>query len=176
MRRALAALALVALASSLAGCISIGGDDVSVIPSDERTPAPAVRVDSLDGAGEVALADYAGTPVVLNFWASWCAPCQEEMPALVDFADATPGVRVVGVAVDDRPSDSRAFAREAAVDFPLGVDRRGDVAATFGVKGLPATVFVDAEGRVAKTHLGDLTRQQLDRYADLLGAGPPGDT
>jgi peroxiredoxin len=92
------------------------------------------------------------------------------MPALVEFAKATPGVQVVGVATTDRPSDSRAFARETGADFPLGVDRRGDAAATFGVVGLPATVFVDAEGRVAATSHGELTRQQLDGYADRLGA------
>ena len=90
MRRILAALALVAVAVAVAGCAGLGGgDDVSLVPEDERSPAPAFRRRPLDGSGEVALADYAGTPVVLNFWASWCEPCQGEMPALVEFAEAT---------------------------------------------------------------------------------------
>ena len=168
MRRALAALALVVLAVALGGCAVLGGDDVSVIPPDERTPAPAFRVDSLDGAGEVALADYAGTPVVLNFWASWCEPCQREMPALVEFSKERTGVQVVGLAVTDVPSASRAFAREVGADFPLGIDRRGDTIATFGATGLPATVFIDREGRVAGTAFGELTRQQFDGYAEKL--------
>ncbi len=170
MRRALAALALVAATAALAGC-RIGGEEVSVIPPGDRVPAPAFRVDSLDGAGELALADYEGSPLVLNFWASWCEPCQREMPALVEFADATPGVRVVGLAVTDEPSASRDFARDYGVDFDLGVNRRGNTAATFGVTGLPATVFLDEEGRVAQTAFGELTRQQLDDYAEKLGAG-----
>ena len=167
MRRALAALSLVVLAVALGGCAGLGvGNDVSVIPPDERTPAPAFRVDSLDG--EVALADYAGTPVVLNFWASWCEPCQREMPALVEFSKERRGVQVVGLAVTDKPSASRAFARKMGADFPLGIDRRGDTIATFGATGLPATVFIDSEGRVAGTAFGELTRQQFDGYADKI--------
>ena len=169
MRRPLAALALVVLAVALGGCAGLGtGLDVSVIPPDQRTPAPPFRVDSLDGSGEVALADYAGTPVVLNFWASWCEPCQREMPALVEFSKERPGVQVVGLAVTDVPSASRAFAREVGADFPLGVDRRGHTIATFGATGLPATVFIDREGRVAGTAFGELTRQQFEGYADKL--------
>jgi cytochrome c biogenesis protein CcmG, thiol:disulfide interchange protein DsbE len=171
MRRLLAALALIVATAALAGCVGLGGTDVSVIPPDERVPAPAFRVDSLDGSGEISLADYAGSPVALNFWASWCEPCEREMPALVEFAKETPRMKVVGLAVTDQPSASRAFARAYGVEFPLGVDRRGDTAATFGVTGLPVTVFLDEEGRVAQTAFGELTRQQLDGYAEELDAG-----
>ncbi len=168
MRRALAALLLAALVAALAGCAGLGGDQVEVIPSDERTPAPAFRVDALDGAGEIALADYAGTPVVLNFWASWCEPCQREMPALVELSKERTGVQVVGLATTDKPSDSRAFAREVGADFPLGIDRRGDTIAKFGGTGLPTTVFIDGEGRVAGTAFGELTPQQFEGYAKEL--------
>ena len=171
MRRSLAALATIAVAATLAGCAGLGDDDdVSLVPVEERSPAPAFRVPALDGSGEVSLADHAGRPVVLNFWASWCGPCQAEMPALVEFSRATPGVDVVGLAVTDVLADSRAFARELGVDFELGVDRRGDTIARFGGTGLPITVFVDEEGRVAQTAFGELTRRQLDAYADELGA------
>jgi thiol-disulfide isomerase/thioredoxin len=169
MRRALAALALPALLAALGGCAGLGGgDDVSVIPGDERTPAPVFRAPALNGAGEVALADYAGTPVVLNFWASWCEPCQREMPALVELAKERKEVQVVGLATTDEPAKSRAFAREVGADFPLGVDRRGDTIAKFGSTGLPTTVFIDGEGRVAGTAFGELTPQQFDAYADEL--------
>jgi thiol-disulfide isomerase/thioredoxin len=170
MRRVTVALALIAALAALAGCAGLGADDVSVIAPDQRVPAPAFRVDALDGSAEIALADHAGKPVAVNFWASWCEPCQREMPALVEFARETPGVVVLGVATTDQPAASRAFARDYGVDFPLGVDRRGSTAAAFGVGGLPATVFVDEEGRVAQTVFGELTRQQLERYAELLGA------
>jgi cytochrome c biogenesis protein CcmG, thiol:disulfide interchange protein DsbE len=171
MRRTLAALALIVAAAALAGCAGLGAEeDVSLVPEQDRTTAPAFRVPALDGSGEVSLADHAGRVVVLNFWASWCAPCRNEMPALVEFADATPGVDVVGLAVTDRPADSRDFAREFGVDYDLGIDRRGDTIARYGASGLPVTVFVDEEGRVAQTAFGELTREQLNAYADLLGA------
>ncbi len=170
MRRLAAALALVAALLALAGCTVLGGQDISVIPEDERTPAPAFRVGSLDGSGEIALSDYAGTPVILNFWASWCPPCEREMPALVELSEENPGVKVVGLATTDAPAASRAFARDYGIRFDLGVDPRGSTANTFGVSSLPVTVFLDAEGRVAATAFGELTREQFDAYADELGA------
>jgi thiol-disulfide isomerase/thioredoxin len=174
MRRVLAGLSSIVLLVGLAalgGCAGLGtGADVSLVPESQRRPAPPFRVEALDGSGELALADYAGRPLALNFWASWCGPCQREMPALVDFARATPGLAVVGIAVTDKPADSRAFAREYGVRYPLGIDRRGHTADTFGVTGLPVTVFVDEQGRIAQTAFGEQTREQLDAYADKLGA------
>ena len=107
--------------------------------------------------------------MVLNFWASWCEPCTREMPALVAFAKDTPGVDVVGLAVNDRPADSRRFAEDVGIPFDLGIDRDGEVARAYGATGLPVTVIVDPEGRVADTFFGEITREQLDSYAEQLG-------
>lgn len=169
MPRAPAVVVLLVLAGLLAGCAGLGGDDVSVIRRADRTPAPPLRVDTLDGAGELALSDYAGRPVVLNFWASWCEPCQREMPALVDFAAANPDWQVVGVAVTDVPSESRAFAREYGIGFPLGSDQSGAASRPFALEGLPVTVFIDAAGRVAGRVIGEITPGELDGYADEIG-------
>jgi cytochrome c biogenesis protein CcmG, thiol:disulfide interchange protein DsbE len=153
----------------------VGTSIQDALEEGERPEAPAFTAPVLlagDGIGpkgaDVSLDDLRGRTVVLNFWASWCEPCQREMPALVEFAKERPGVQVVGLAVTDVPSASRAFAREVGADFPLGIDRRGDTIATFGATGLPATVFIDREGRVAGTAFGELTRQQFDGYADKL--------
>ncbi len=91
------------------------------------------------------------------------------MPALIEFAKDTPGLDVVGLAVSDRPADSRRFAEEVGITFDLGIDRDGAVAREFGVTGLPVTVIVDQEGRVADTFFGEITREQLDSYAQQLG-------
>lgn len=154
-----------------AGCseAGLGGDDAEPLEQDGRTPAPAVSLPALDGGEPVTLAARLGRPVVLNFWASWCEPCTREMPALIDFAKDTPGIDVVGLAVNDVPADSRRFAEEVGIPFDLGIDRDGDVAREFGVTGLPVTVIVDQEGRVADTFFGEITREQLDSYAEQLG-------
>lgn len=162
-------MAILALATGC-GAAGLGGDATHGIqPTTSRKPAPPVSVAALDGGPRVTLASHRGRPVFLNFWASWCEPCQKETPTLVAFSAAHPRVDVVGIAVNDDPSASRRFARKKGVKYPVGVDENGDVAAHFGVTGLPVTVIIDADGRVADTFFGEITRKQLDGYADQLG-------
>ena len=173
MRRALALLVALAASALLAGCSGggLGGDAAQqLVPASERKPAPAVSVPALEGDGTVSLASYHGTPVLLNFWASWCEPCQRETPALVAFSKEGRKLDVVGLAVSDRASDARRFARSESVPYDLGLDRDADVAGKFGVNGLPVTVVIDAEGRVAATFFGELKHDQLESFADQLGA------
>lgn len=175
VRRALIILALVAVAAVAgAACSSGGGGDEGDFaqPVDEpgdRSEAPQFSVPLLDGEGELTTADLAGTPVVLNFWASWCGPCRAETPALVEFSEQNPGVRVVGVAVDDDPADSRRFAGEFDVPYELASDRQGTEAAKFGVQGLPVTVILDDQGRVVTTWFGEITGDDLDLFVEQLG-------
>lgn len=167
-----AALVLVLAILALAGC---GDDltDVAVEPQLAADPQPAAGFDvpRLDGDGRIALSDEPGKPVILNFWASWCGPCRAEMPVIQTFAEETPGVRVVGLAVSDAPADSRAFARETGVTFDLGVDRDGAIANRYSATGLPVTVVIDADGEVASTWFGEITRSELDAFAAQLGVG-----
>lgn len=170
-RHAAVLLALLALALLTAGCGAAGlGGDVTqpVEPDNARTPAPDFSAPALDGGPEVTLAAHRGRPVILNFWASWCAPCQKETPALVAFSKANPKVDVVGLAVNDQPSDSRRFATQKGVPYELGIDRDAEVASTFDVHALPVTVVIDAEGRIADTFPGEIARTQLDAYAAQL--------
>lgn len=171
-RRPVAALlVLIAICLTAAGCgaAGLGGDETRPVePDGDRTPAPAVSVDSLDGGPKVTLASHLGRPVILNFWASWCEPCQRETPALVAFSKAEPGLDVVGIAVNDRPSDSRRFATQKKIPYDLGIDQDAEVASDFGVQGLPVTVIIDAEGRIADTFVGEIARRQLDGYAAQL--------
>lgn len=173
MRRPLSAFlaALAALALAV-GCseAGLGGDETRPLsPTTQRSAAPPVSVPALNGGGRVTLASHRGAPVVLNFWASWCEPCKKETPALVAFARANPGLDVVGIAINDRVSDSRRFAKEQRIPYELGTDRSGDAALAFGATGLPVTVIIDEEGRVADTHFGEITRAQLDGYARQFG-------
>jgi thiol-disulfide isomerase/thioredoxin len=170
VRRALV-LALAAVLLTVSGCAGLGeeGGTVTLASQADRAPAPAVAVPALDGGKRITLAALRGRPVVLNFWASWCEPCTEEMPTLVEFSREHPGLDVVGLAVNDRPADSRRFARQVGADFTLGVDGDGDVAARFGASGLPVTVIIDSAGRVATTVFGPMSRDDLESVADQLG-------
>lgn len=167
---ALAAVVAVAALASGCGAAGLGGDATRpLVPTTERAPAPPVSVPGLDGGRPLTLIAHRGTPVILNFWASWCEPCQQEMPALIAFSEEHPDLDVLGIAVNDDLSDSRRFATRLKIPFELGSDRSGAVAESFGATGLPVTVIIDEKGLVADTFFGEITRTQLDGYAEQLG-------
>ena len=120
-------------------------------------PAPDFTLDLFDG-GTLRLSDLRGRWVVLNFWASWCPPCREEMPDLQKAYEAfrDRGVVFVGIAMADAPEDARRFAEEVGITYPVGLDETGEIALAYRVFGLPTTLFVDPEGRVDRVHAGPL--------------------
>ncbi|GAB4426177.1 MAG: hypothetical protein Kow0031_05910 [Anaerolineae bacterium] len=132
------------------------------------TIAPDFQLESLAGP-TVSLESLAGKPVVINFWATWCPPCKEEMPALeAAFKQHGDHVNFLAVNVqEDRPLVNR-FVQQFGLSLPVLLDFDGDTLNLYGVRGLPTTVFVDAEGRVAALHLGGLTEESLAEYLDAL--------
>jgi cytochrome c biogenesis protein CcmG, thiol:disulfide interchange protein DsbE len=110
---------------------------------------------------EFRLSDHRGQIVVLNFWASWCPPCREEMPLLVN-ADSLLGDDVVLVGVDiwDREGDARAFLNEYRVEYPNVQDQNGSIGIDYGVSGVPETFIIDAEGRIVVKLPGPVTSMQ----------------
>lgn len=121
--------------------------------------APDFALPDLDGR-VVRLADFAGRPVVLNFWATWCMPCRVEAPSFVAFARANPHIPVLGVAVDGTVEAVAKTAAEWGLDYPIVRADRATLAA-YGVDVYPTTVVIDAEGRVADTHAGLMLRPHL---------------
>lgn len=128
-----------------------------------------------DGAGAASLESaqgtwvspsfYRGSAVVMNFWASWCTPCRDEMPAIVQFAAAHPGVDFVFVDTRDSAADATAFLRQ--IDFPVSrygdvlLDPQGTIADDEAILGLPATVFLRPDGGIAARHAGRVDAQDL---------------
>jgi cytochrome c biogenesis protein CcmG, thiol:disulfide interchange protein DsbE len=110
---------------------------------------------------EFRLSDHRGQIVIVNFWASWCPPCREEMPLLVS-ADSLLGEDVVLVGVDiwDRESDARAFLNEYRVEYPNVQDQSGSIGIDYGVSGVPETFVIDAEGRIVVKLPGPVTSMQ----------------
>jgi len=145
------------------------------------SPAPDVRLAYLDG-GSQQLAELKGTPVVVNFWASTCAPCLTEMPALEQFSAAhLPGadgtnpagaVRVVGVAVADPEQAARKMLERTGVRYRNAADPQATVFRVFGGTSLPRTVLIDADGVVRDIHSGALTSDELTAMLQRQGLLP----
>jgi len=133
-------------------------------------PAPNLVVQALDG-GPASLAALRGRPVVLNFWASWCAPCRQEEEPLKAAALRLEG-RVAFLGVDFRDSPAAARATQDRVRYPYPVGSAGDGApALYGVTAPPETFFLDSRGVVVARFVGPLDASLIDRYLQLVGAG-----
>jgi thiol-disulfide isomerase/thioredoxin len=133
-------------------------------PPAEREAAPVISGTTLDG-DQLSLADYRGKTVVLNVWASWCAPCRKELPILAEAArKAGPDVRFVGLDVKDSTSRAIAMQDKNGVDYPSIVDEKGTWFAQLPwlPRALPGTVIIDPSGRVRATVIGPVTEQNLD--------------
>lgn len=102
------------------------------------------------------LSDYEGKVVFLNFWATWCAPCVEEMPAMQTLADRFEGdgLRVVAVNVRERREQAGAFVEELGLEYTVLLDSNGEALSAYNVRGLPTTIIIDREGQIVGTKLG----------------------
>ena len=168
------AVAAAAVAAAVSSGTAGGGDRVAV---EGETPGfDLPRVGSPDE--RVTLAEFAGRPLVVNFWASWCVPCRKEMPALQATAERLAGrVGFVGINHQDGATAAAEFEDEVGVTYPSGHDPDGAVARDYGVLGLPTTVLVDASGRIVARRLGEVTDDELAELIaeafgiDIAGAG-----
>jgi cytochrome c biogenesis protein CcmG/thiol:disulfide interchange protein DsbE len=135
-------------------------------------PAPDFNLPGLmDPAQGLAREDLGGTVTLINFFASWCAPCREEQAALIILA-CHPGITLDGITYKDKPSDSRHFLDHIGNPYHrVGVDRDGMTAINFGVHGVPETYVVDGTGHIRYRHVGSLSEQDVDRKILPLIAG-----
>jgi thiol-disulfide isomerase/thioredoxin len=160
----LAAAAVVALAAGVAAGIFLRHS-----PEPPRLDGSSLLAISLpDAEGKPqSLAQWRGKVVVVNFWATWCAPCREEMPLFVKAqkAHGERGLQFVGIAVDEADK-ARQFAEEIGLNYPTLIGGYGamELSKTLGntIMALPFTVVVDRSGKVLITHLGPIKPAQLD--------------
>ena len=165
-RRTIAVALAVAIAALAVGVATAlwhrGGDDAV------RDGTAVLNLVLPDAQGnEQALAQWRGKVLVVNFWATWCAPCREEMPQFVatQARDGAKGLQFVGIAVDD-PAKVQAFARDLRLNYPALIGGYGaiELSKTLGndLAALPFTVVVDRGGRVVETQLGPFKQARLD--------------
>ena len=161
-----------AVAITLVAAITQGdtAPDSSALRDGDGAAAPGFRLEDLrDSEETIALADFAGRPVVLNFWASWCVPCRSEMPALQAAHQRLAGqVMFVGINHQDSRTSATDLLDETGVTYPSGRDPNGEVAASYGLYGLPATVFISADGKILATRTGEIGQTELEQTITRL--------
>jgi peroxiredoxin len=170
--RGLQALALLAVASLLGVLVwRIAHRTHAAVPVviDPHHPvtSPAFELPRLTGSGKLTLESLRGKAVVLNFWASWCYPCKQELPALEAAwrQYRSRGLVVVGVDVMDAGGDARSLARRIGITYPLVRDDAGALLDQFSVLNLPETLFVNRHGKIVASRLEggvELKRNQAD--------------
>lgn len=153
----------------------VGGSTVVDSPLIGR-PAPAAVLPELEGDGEVALTELRGRVVVINFWASWCVPCRDEHPVLVEAARSyrDRGVVVVGVNYQDSPASASAFLDElgrGGGNYPYVTDPGSRAALDFGLFGVPETFVLDRSGVIAAKITGPVSAPLLDGVIEAVLAG-----
>ncbi|MFO1253560.1 MAG: DsbE family thiol:disulfide interchange protein [Inhella sp.] len=134
-------------------------------------PAPAFELAALhEGKPALTSAALQGRVTLLNVWASWCTPCQQEHPLLVDFAKRQPGVQLVGLNYKDQREAAQTWLRRLGDPYhAIGFDERGQLGIEFGVYGVPETFVIDRQGRIRFKHVGPLTAELMrERIEPLL--------
>jgi cytochrome c biogenesis protein CcmG/thiol:disulfide interchange protein DsbE len=141
---------------------AMGGGALGQDPFGSR--APAFELPRLQGGGSVALADFRGRPVVLNFWASWCVPCRDEAPVLASAQERwrDRGVVFLGIDTKDTRADALAFQAWYGMRSVSLADTRGTLQASYGVLGFPETFFIGRDGTIVAKYIGPIDRATLD--------------
>jgi len=141
--------------------------DVVVMAAD----APAFKMEDADGK-TVNLSDFKGKPVVLNFWTSWCHFCKDEMPyfeaAYKQYGDKVQFIMLNVVNSERNSEDGKNFIKSSAYTFPVFYETEGEVMALYGLRGFPATVFIDANGNIIDKNIGAITQKNLNKSIQTL--------
>ncbi|HSC20382.1 MAG TPA: TlpA disulfide reductase family protein [Solirubrobacterales bacterium] len=164
VRSSIAVLAVLALVGLLVyGLVIKGGSRVGV-----GDPAPTTSLPRLEGGGDGSLAEYKGSWVLVNFWASWCEPCKQEAPALEAFQRQHGGAKftVLGVDTRDLSGDGREFVREYGLSYPQLRDGDGGAAHDYGTTGVPENFLVDPAGKVRWLLPGPVDEQYLEEQVE----------
>lgn len=123
----------------------------------EGKPAPAIP-----GVGELE-----GKPTLVDFWASWCGPCQESFPWMQAMEEKYPGLRIIAINLDESRSDADNFLSDSTINFQVVFDPEGELAEKYQVDGMPSSYLIDRDGTIIKQHVGFFPDQTSDYEAEI---------
>ncbi len=179
-RRAPAAVLGVAVALLLPLAVATASPEamkaLGIVAMRQPTPAPDVSLPTLDG-GRVAMKDLRGKLVMVNFWATWCVPCQWEMPLMERLYQAyrDRGFVILAISIDQGNAERvHAFVRDRKLTYPVALDPTHEVARSFGVTGLPATLLVGPDGLIKGVTYGPKEWDGEDARALIASLLPAG--
>lgn len=136
-----------------------------------QAPAPPAQVFTAIDGREVSLVDRGGRPLVINLWATWCAPCRRELPMMAEVAAGHPEIDVMFANQRERPQQVGLFLATEGLRLPLVVlDEAGVLGRHYAALGLPTTVFLDADGGLREKHVGEISREAFEAALGRLGA------
>jgi peroxiredoxin len=170
---------LVAAAVAVAAGFALYGGSSTPPPLTRGSTAPAFSLPRLEGSGELSLASLRGRVVLLNFWATWCEPCEAEMPAMQRLHDQLAGdaFELVAVSVDEKDSDVRAFQQRLGLQFPIVLDPSRAVSRLYQTFRYPESFLIDASGKVVERYVGPRDWSDplyVERIRALLQGGAQG--
>jgi cytochrome c biogenesis protein CcmG, thiol:disulfide interchange protein DsbE len=166
-------LIAVCVAASLVAIALVGSGSGAPAGATADPAAPTFSLPMLGQSGpKVSLGDYAGRPLIVNFFASWCEPCQKETPLLATFYRTEHGkVAIVGLDENDVLGSAMSFTHKEGVSYPVGFDPGVIAASAYGVAGLPQTFFLDARHRIVDRVFGAVTLADINRGIALATGG-----
>ncbi len=125
--------------------------------------APNFHLQLEDGR-QLSLHDLQGSPVLINFWATWCGPCRAEMPELVAAANSNPDLRILAVNAQEELAQIQSFAEDFQMEMPIVRDTDGALRDLYEASGMPTSVFIDRKGKIALVWPGQLNQQLLQEF------------
>ena len=166
-------LVLLCVVASLVAIALVASSPAAPAGAVADPAAPSFSLPVLGQSGQkVSLADYAGRPLIVNFFASWCEPCKQETPLLAKFYRSEHGrVAIVGLDENDVQGSAITFTRHEGVGYPVGFDPAVIAASAYGVAGLPQTFFLNAKHRIVDRIFGAVTLAGINHGIALAMGG-----